>query len=79
MAKENSNKREAFLRLAERRTNEVLNRIRILSNCSNRYAYEYTDEDVKKIFAAIDQELKAARSKFANGNMERFSLRSASH
>ena len=56
-------KREAFLRLATRRTTSVIDRIRVLSNCSNPYAYEYTEEDVKKIFAAIDKELKAARLK----------------
>ena len=59
-------KREAFLRLAEKRTNEILKRIRILSNCSNPYAYEYSELDIKKIFNAIDEELRIAKIKFTN-------------
>lgn len=34
-------KRERFLRVAERRTNNVLYRIRVLSNCANTYSYEW--------------------------------------
>ena len=45
-------KGEAFQRLAERRTNAILDRIRVLGNLSNPYAYEYSDEDVRLIFVA---------------------------
>ncbi|MEI7943051.1 MAG: hypothetical protein WCH76_07835, partial [Candidatus Riflemargulisbacteria bacterium] len=44
-----TNKLERFKRLAVYRTNEVLNKIRVLSNCSNRSAYEYTEEEINKI------------------------------
>ena len=57
-------KREAFVRLAQRRTNGVLERIRVLGNLSNPYAYEYGDEDVRKIFSSIEKELRATRTKF---------------
>jgi hypothetical protein len=57
-------KDEAFRRLAERRTNAVLDRIRVLGNLSNPYAYEYTDDEVRLIFAAIDHELRLTRAKF---------------
>ncbi len=67
-------KREAFTRLAEKRTNGVLEKIRVLGNCANPYAYEYTDEDVKKIFAAIDREMKATRAKFLAGTKREFKL-----
>lgn len=67
-------KRDAFLRLAERRTNAVLERIRVLSNCANPYAYEYGDEDVRKIFAAIEKELKVARVKFDQSRRSKFKL-----
>ena len=40
------NKRERFKRLAVTRTNEVLKKIRVLGNCSNRSAYEYTEEEI---------------------------------
>jgi len=61
-------KRQKFIRIAETRTNSVLDRIRVLSNCSNPYAYEYSDEDVREIFATIDQALKKARAKFEDGS-----------
>jgi hypothetical protein len=64
-------KREAFTRLAEKRTNAVLDRIRILANCANPYAYEYSDEEVRRIFLAIERELKTARAKFATNHRSR--------
>jgi hypothetical protein len=67
-------KREAFTRLAERRTNAALERIRVIGNLSNPYAYEYTDEDVRAIFAALDQEMKAARTKFQSARKREFKL-----
>ena len=57
-------KREAFLRLAERRTNAVLEKIRILTNCANPYAYSYDEADVKKMFSVIEREVRIARGKF---------------
>jgi hypothetical protein len=67
-------KGEAFKRLAERRTNAVLDRIRVLGNLSNPYAYEYTEEDVRAIFAAVEQELKVTRAKFHNQRKREFKL-----
>lgn len=68
-------KRETFLRLAEKRTNTILDKIRVLSNCANPYAYEYNDEDVRRIFNAIEQELKIARAKFQDRRKREFTLR----
>jgi hypothetical protein len=58
-------KRAAFVRLAERRTLAVLDKIRILSNLSNRHVYDFYEEDVAEIFDAIQRELDLARTKFA--------------
>lgn len=55
---------ERFKRVAENRTNKIIEQIRLLGNCSNRSNYEYKDEDVKKIFAAIESELKEAKQKY---------------
>lgn len=38
--------------------------IRLLGNCSNKSVYEYSEKDIKKIFSAIDAELKTAKAKF---------------
>lgn len=55
---------ERFKRVAEGRTNKIIDQIRLLGNCANRSNYEYTDEDVKKIFAAIEAELKVTKAKY---------------
>lgn len=74
MVEQASPKRDAFIRLAERRTNAALERIRVIGNLSNPYAYEYTDEDVKMIFSAIENELKLTRLKFQNQRKRQFKL-----
>jgi hypothetical protein len=56
---------DRFKRIAENRTNELIRRIRILGNCSNRSSYDYTEQQVNKIFAAIDSELKSAKARFS--------------
>lgn len=67
---------ERFKRVAEQRTKKTLKMIQLLGNCSNKYKYEYTDEQVKKIFSAIENEIKIAKMKFeSNKNNEgKFSL-----
>ena len=70
----NEKKREAFRRLAGRRTNAVLDRLRVLGHCANRHQYEYEPEEVIKIFRAIETELKAAKAKFQNSDQAKFTL-----
>ena len=67
-------KHEAFQRLATKRTNAVMEKLRVLSNCANPYAYEYTEEDVRKVFGAIEQELRSAKLKFSNHRKREFKL-----
>ena len=38
--------------------------IKLLGNCSNTSTYEYDKEDVRKIFTAIESELKLAKARF---------------
>ena len=57
-------KRERFKRIVENRTNKIINMIDLLGNCSNKNNYEYTDEDVKNIFNAIESSLKISKMKF---------------
>ena len=44
-------KRERFVRLAEARTNKILEMMRLLGNCSSKANYEYTEDDIKQILA----------------------------
>jgi len=63
-APKNETKAERFKRLASLRTNEVLRRLKVLGNCANRSAYEYSEEEVNKIFSAIERKLKEVKAKF---------------
>lgn len=56
--------REKFKRLAEKRVNNAIKNIRLVGNLSNRSNYSYTDQDVDKIFRALEKELKHAKSRF---------------
>lgn len=57
-------KRDKFVRLAEARTNKIIDMIQLLGNCSNLSTYDYTSQDVDKIFSAIEYEIKEAKKKF---------------
>lgn len=72
----NENKRERFIRIAEARTNKILEMIRLLGNCSSKSNYEYTDEDIKKIFGALEKELKNSKNRFLgiDSSNEKFTL-----
>jgi len=71
---ENESKSARFKRLAESRTNAVLEKIKILGNCSNRSMYAYTDEEINKIFSEIDKYLKETKAQFRPSRAKRFSL-----
>jgi hypothetical protein len=71
---EKETKRERFKRIASRRTNEILDKIRLLGNCANKNTYEYTDTEVNKIFSEIDKQIKVAKLKFSGDTKERFRL-----
>ena len=76
MSKGTETKRECFVRLAETRTNKILDMLRLLGNCSVKSNYDYTEEDVKKIFGAIEKEVKNTKNRFLgiDSNAERFTL-----
>lgn len=61
-----STRRERFESVAARRTQKVLDFLDILTNCSNKTNYEYTDEDVRKMFSAIKEKVKSTEAAFGN-------------
>ncbi len=67
-------KKERFKKLATYRTNEVLKRLKVLGNCANRSAYEYSEEDIRKIFTAIDFQLRGVKGKFHFPKSKEFKL-----
>ncbi|SMC65645.1 hypothetical protein SAMN06296952_2169 [Oscillospiraceae bacterium] len=77
MPRNSESKRDRFVRLAEARTNKILDMLQLLGNCSSKANYDYTDEDVKQIFGAIEKELKNTKNKFLGieQKSERFTLK----
>mgnify|MGYP001590663074 CR=1 FL=1 len=67
-------KRERFKRLATQRTNTILRRLKILGNCANRSAYEYTEEDISKIFSEVEKTVRSVRAKFHFPKHKEFKL-----
>jgi hypothetical protein len=68
-------KNERFIRVAESRTNKAIQMIRNISNLSNRSNYYFTDENVKKIFSALEKEIKIAKLKFTEEEKSEFKLK----
>lgn len=67
-------RKERFHRLAQQRTQAVIDKLRILSHCANRSAYEYTEKDIEKIFHTIGEETEAARLRFIKKEKREFNL-----
>lgn len=57
-------KQENFRRLAEARTNKIIDMLGLLGNLSNRSHYEYTQEQVDAMFQAIQLELDEQKTRF---------------
>ena len=67
--KEERNKN--FKRLAEKRVTRVLEDLRILSNLSHTSLYSYSDDEVRKIFTAIEDATKISRASFRRGERKK--------
>lgn len=77
MTDKSETKREKFIRLAEARVNKIINMLQLLGNCSNTNTYDYSKQDVDKIFNVIEYELRETKRKFSkidNKKNTKFSL-----
>lgn len=57
-------KRQKFQRLAEARTNRIIEQLDVLGNLSNTSNYEYTQEEVQKIFQSIEKAVRKVKRQF---------------
>lgn len=57
-------KGDRFVRVAERRTAKVLTDIRLLGQCANRRIYDYSPDQVRKIFREIRRNLGTVEKRF---------------
>jgi len=71
MGKKEETKHAKFIRLAEARTSKALNMIELIGNLSNRSFYEYTDEEIEKIFTILEREIRKSKEKFSKPNINK--------
>jgi hypothetical protein len=57
-----------FRRLASKRTTATLEAIRKIENLSNRANYEFTEEQVERIFSTLRAAVSEAERKFKSGS-----------
>jgi hypothetical protein len=57
-------KRAKFVEIAEARVSRTIKDLRLIANLANRNSYTYTDDDVRKIFRALQREIDTAKSRF---------------
>jgi len=69
--KKYSNSRQRFLAVGEARTNAVLQKIKVLGNCSNRGLYDYREEEISKIFRTLQKSLDETKVKFMGQRRKR--------
>jgi len=72
----NDIKRKRFIKIAESRVNKILTNLDSLGKCSNKRNYEYSEQEVRRIFREIERKVKETRLHFENGsrNKGRFKL-----
>ena len=71
-----NDKIQRFQKIAPKRVQKVLDSMNSLSKCSNKYNYEYTEEEKNKIFNALNKSLTELKGKFNDGinNKKKFEL-----
>ena len=68
---ENETKQDKFVRLAEKRTLDIIKRVRLLSNLSSTKNYEYSSKQVNKILSSIDLEVQELKRSFKKEDSKR--------
>ena len=65
-----ADKRANFIRLGEWRVNKTLKRIDQLANLANRSTYEYTQDEVQKMFSVLHEAIARAEGRFSPKSTE---------
>lgn len=68
-------KKANFIRIAEARTNKIIESIALLGNLSNTSYYDYTSEQIEAMFSAIQEELDNQRKRFADSGPKKKKFR----
>ncbi len=67
-------KEDRFKRIAEKRVQRVIDSLRSLAQASNPRMYAWNQGQLSRIWAAIDQELKACQASFEQSEKTQFKL-----
>ena len=67
-------KEERFKRIAERRVQRVIDSLKSLAQSSNKRMYSWNEAQLRKIWSAIDDELKACKARFEKAEDKVFRL-----
>lgn len=59
-------KRMRFEGVASKRVQYIIDKLELLGNCSNRNNYEYSEEDVRKMFSVIREQLRKTETRFTD-------------
>ena len=68
-------KKGNFVRIAEARTNKIIESITLLGNLSNTSYYEYTPDQIEAMFSAIQEELDNQKKRFAGNGPQKKKFR----
>jgi len=71
---EKETKQQRFKRVAEKRVQNILNGIKSLSQCANHRIYAWDDEQLQKIWDAIDHELTLCKESYSDPEVRVFRL-----
>lgn len=63
---EKAEKLEKFERLAEKRVNNVIKRLRLLGNLANKSNYSYTENHVDQLLRAVKGAVRELEARFRN-------------
>lgn len=72
-----NDKRNKFIRLANKRVNKAIRALQMIQNLSNARNYDFNDEQANKIIKALQSEMNNIRKSFRNdgkGETNNFSL-----
>lgn len=71
MAEKKNIKRENFVRISESRVSKIIILFEQLTNLNNSSFYEYSDEDVEKIFSTLENEMKKSKEILLKSNKKK--------
>jgi len=72
--KQKERKEDRFKRVAEKRVQNILKSIQNLSQLTNKKAYQWNEEQLNKIWSAIEDELTKCKDQFNNPESIKFKL-----